>query len=90
MIEAAFTGFIAGTLMGMRFRVAILLPAMLVTVAAIVSFGVLSGQEASRTTARLIIVVSALQLGYLSTALIAARSTRKLSFGGPASVHDSR
>ena len=77
MIIAAFVCFIAGTLLGMRFKVAILLPVMFVVAAAILPFGILTGQKFLFIISLELITLTALQLGYLSTALIAARSARK-------------
>jgi Flp pilus assembly protein TadG len=90
MIIAAVACFIAGMLLGTRFRVAILLPIMLVTVAAIFSFGLLSGQEASLMIAWQIMALTALQLGYLSAATMAARSARKLYQRDGMTVHVTR
>jgi hypothetical protein len=90
MIIVAFTGFIAGTLLGMRFRVAILFPATLVTVAAIVFFAMLSGLEGPGATASLITALTSLQVGYLLAALKAVWSARKLYPVGGLTVHDSR
>jgi hypothetical protein len=89
MITAAFTCFIAGTLLGARFRVAILLPALLVSAAAILFRGILSGQDASFIIASMIVALTTLQLGYLSTAIMTFRSARKSYLRGM-TVHDSR
>jgi H+/Cl- antiporter ClcA len=78
MITAAFACFAAGTLLGTRFRVAVLVPAMLVTMAAVLSFGILNGQEVSLIVASQLAALTALQLGYISSAIIATRSARKL------------
>ena len=78
MIIAAFACFIAGALLGTRFRVAILLPTMLVSMGVTLSIGVLGGQEFSQMIASQITTLTALQFGYLSSALIAARPVRKL------------
>ncbi len=77
MFIAALFCFIAGTLLGMRFKVAILLPVMFVIAAAILPFGILTGQKVSFIISLELMTLTALQLGYLSTALIAAWATRK-------------
>jgi fumarate reductase subunit D len=89
MIIAAFVCFIAGTLLGMRFKVAILLPVMFVVAAAILPFGILTGQKVSFIITLELMMLTALQLGYLSTALIVARSTRK-HYAHSVTAHHSR
>jgi fumarate reductase subunit D len=74
MIVAALVCFIAGTLLGMRFKVAILLPVMFVIAAAILPFGILTGQKFSFIISLELVTLTALQLGYLSTALLGARA----------------
>lgn len=90
MIIAAFVCFIAGTLLGMRFKVAILLPVMFVVAAAILPFGILSGQKVSFIISLELITLTALQLGYLSTALIIARSARNNYAPHRVTAHHSR
>jgi fumarate reductase subunit D len=89
MIVAALVCFIAGTLLGMRFKVAILMPVMFVVAAAILPFGILTGQKVSFIIALEFATVTALQLGYLSTALIAARTARK-HYAHGVTAHHSR
>ena len=90
MIIAAFVCFIAGTLLGMRFKVAILLPVMFVVAAAILPFGILTGQKVSFIISLELITLTALQLGYLSTAVIAARAVRKNDAPQVVTAHHSR
>jgi hypothetical protein len=78
MTIAAFACFTAGMLLGTWFRVAILLPAMLLTIAVTLSFGVLSGQSASGMIFCQILALTALQMGYLTAALLPPRSARKI------------
>jgi len=77
MIIAAVLCFIAGTLLGMRFKIAILVPVMFVVAVATLPFGILTGQKASFMISLELMMLTALQLGYLSTLLIVARSARK-------------
>ena len=90
MITAALVCFIVGTLLGMRFKVAILLPVMFVVAAAILPFGILTGQEFSHIILLEFTMLTALQLGYLSTALIAARAARKSYAPHGVTAHHSR
>jgi archaellum biogenesis protein FlaJ (TadC family) len=90
MIIAAFVCFIAGALLGMRFKVVILLPVMFVVAAAILPFGILTGQKFSFIISLELVMLTALQLGYLSTALIVARATRKNYAPHGVTPHHSR
>jgi len=90
MIVAALVCFIAGTLLGMRFKVAILLPVTFVIAAAILPFGILTGQKFLFIIALELVTLIALQLGYLSTALIAARAARKNYAPHGVTAHHSR
>jgi archaellum biogenesis protein FlaJ (TadC family) len=90
MIIAAFVCFIAGTLLGMRFKVAILLPVMFAVAAAILPFGILTGQKFAFIISLELVMLTALQLGYLSTALIVARAARKNYAPHGATPHHSR
>ena len=77
MIISTFVCFIAGTTLAMRFKVAILLPVMFVVSAAILPFGILTGQNVLFIISLELSTLTALQLGYLSTIVIAARAVRK-------------
>lgn len=90
MITVALTCFIAGTLLGTRYRVVILVPAMLVTAAAVLAYGISVGQQASFMIISQIVAFTTLQLGYLSAALMADRSARKLYQAGSVTVRGSR
>lgn len=90
MIIAASACFIAGALLGRRFKVAILLPVMFVIAAAILPLGILTGQTFWFIISLELITLTALQLGYLSTALIAARSARKNYAPQGMTAHRSR
>ena len=90
MIIAALVCFIAGTLLGMRFKVAILLPVMFVIAAAILPFGILTGQKFWFIISLEFVTLAALQLGYLWTALIAARALRKHYAPHGVTPHHSR
>jgi hypothetical protein len=90
MIIAALVCFIAGTVLGMRFRIAILLPVMFVIAAAILPFGILTGQKFSFIISLEFVAVTALQLGYLSAALVAARAARKKYAPHGVTAHHSR
>jgi hypothetical protein len=90
MIIAAFACCVAGVLLGTRFRVAILLPATLLTVAVIFSFGVLSGQKISLMIGWQIMAATALQVGYILAVIVTARPTRWLYQPHGITVNNSR
>ena len=77
MIAAAVVCFIAGALLGMRFKVAVLVPAIFVTGAAMLPFGILTGQAVSSIMSTEFATLAALQFGYLLAAIIASRSVAK-------------
>ena len=62
MIIAALVCFIVGTLLGMRFKVAILLPVLFVVAAAILPFGILTGQKFSFMISLELVTLTALHL----------------------------
>lgn len=78
MIAFALVCFITGMLLGTRFKVAGLLPAMFVLAALILSFGILSSQTVSFIVFSQFVAFVAIQIGYLSAVVLAARSARKL------------
>ena len=90
MIAAAATCFIAGALLGIRFKVAILVPAIFVLGAAILPFGILTGQRVAAIMSMEFVVLAALQLGYLSAAFIVPRSVRKAYRSHGLTAHHSR
>jgi fumarate reductase subunit D len=90
MIIAALVCFIAGTLLGMRFKVAILLPVLFIMAAAILPYGILTGQKFSFIVSLELMTVTALQLGYLSAALFGARAARKNYAPHGVTPHHSR
>ena len=90
MIAAAAICFIAGALLGMRFKVAILVPAVFAVGAAILPFGILTGQTVSSIMSMEFVTLAALQFGYLSATLMAARSVRKTYEPHGATAHHSR
>jgi hypothetical protein len=90
MIAFAIVCFIAGMLLGMRFKVAGLLPAMFVVSALMLSFGILSGQAVSFIVFSQFVAFVTIQLGYLSAVVLAARSARKLCSPHGVTVRDPR
>jgi hypothetical protein len=89
MIIVAFACLVTGALLGSRFRVAVLLPATVVAMAAIVSFGVLNGQKASLIVVSQVIALVALQSGYLSATVLATLLARKPYRPDSVTVRDS-
>jgi fumarate reductase subunit D len=90
MIIAALVCFIAGTLLGMRFKVAILLPVLFIMAAAILPYGILNGQKFSFTISLELVTLTALQFGYLLAALVGARAARKNYAPHGVTPHHSR
>ena len=90
MIIAALVCFIAGTLLGMRFKVAILLPVLFIMAAAILPYGILTGQKFSFIISLELVTLTALQFGYLSAALVGARAARKNYAPHGVTPHHSR
>lgn len=88
MIAFTLAGFITGVLLGMRFKVASLLPVMFAIAVLILAFGVLSEQAVSFILFAELAAFAAVQLGYLSAAL-AARSATRL-YSPHVAVHDPR
>jgi hypothetical protein len=78
MIMISIGCLIFGSLLGMRFRVAVLLPAGLAVGATLLSLGILNGQGASQIVASQILALAVLQSGYLLTGLVTNRSLRNL------------
>jgi fumarate reductase subunit D len=90
MIIAAFVCFVAGILLGMRFKVAILLPVMFVMASAILPFGILSGKKLSFIISLELVTLTTLQLGYLLTAVVVTRAERKKGPSHGVTAHHSR
>jgi hypothetical protein len=66
MIMIVLFCLLVGGLLGMRFKVAILLPAMLVIAALILTFGIYRGQEAWSVALSQVLALISLQFGYLA------------------------
>jgi len=72
----AFACFFFGSWLGMRVKVAVLVPTTFVVIAIIWFVGQLAGQETSSVVLTQIGSVVALQVGYLSAAWFATRSAQ--------------
>jgi hypothetical protein len=72
----AFACFFFGSWLGMRFKVAVLVPAIFFVIVLIWLVGLFAGQEQSLVAAAQVAAVVAVQFGYLSAAWIAARFGR--------------
>jgi len=92
MFVSTSLSFIAGMLLGSRFRVGILVPAIVIILVATFVLGSLSGRSLPLTIASGTLALTALQAGYLCGALSAVRSPLKLGQpdGLGISAHDSR
>ena len=79
MIIACAFCFLIGATLGSRFKVAILMPAMLLIAFAMLSFGVLTDQSVSFMFVSQICALVATQLGFLSSLFFATVTKTHLS-----------
>jgi hypothetical protein len=64
MVTFTIVGLFVGALLGIRFRVFILIPAVLLTVAIVTGFGLARESGAWRILLEIVVVSTALELGY--------------------------
>ena len=65
MVTFTIVSVLVGALLGMRFRVFILLPVVLLTVAIVAAVGLARESGAWRILLEIVVVMAALELGYL-------------------------
>jgi hypothetical protein len=76
----ALACFFFGSWLGMRFKVAILVPALFATMIIVLGEGILGGQKASLVIFSEIAALGALQIGYLSAAALTVRAPRNAGY----------
>jgi hypothetical protein len=90
MIAFALACFITGVLLGMRFKVASLLPVMFGIAALTLSFGISSHRAVSFIVLAQLIAFVTVQFGYLAAAALAALSARRLYSPHGVTIHGPR
>ena len=90
MITAALASLTVGAMLGARFKVAILLPVILLAMAGILFSGIVSEQKASSIVALQFIAFVCLQVSYFSSAVVASYLTQRPLHPGGMTVRDSR
>jgi hypothetical protein len=90
MFVSGFVSFMAGLLLGARFKVGILIPAIVTILVAQFALGRWIGQALPLMIASGILALTALQAGYVCGAFSAARSPMKLGQPDGVPLRDSR
>jgi len=80
MLTLALVSLLVGAVLGMRFRVLVLLPAIFTALLAILAFGISSAAGFSVIALAMVLATACLQLGYLGT--VAARHGVPLARAG--------
>ena len=83
MVTFTIVGVLVGALLGMRFRVFILLPVVLLTVAIVAAVGLARESGAWRILLEIVVVMTALELGYLGGSVGARIGRRHASLRVP-------
>jgi hypothetical protein len=90
MFVAGFASFVVGLLLGNRFKVGILVPAIVTILVAQFALGRWSGQGLPLMIASALLALTALQAGYVCGAFSAQRPSLKLGQPDGLPVRDSR
>ena len=78
MIPAILLAYLLGTALGSRYKVAILLPAMVLIAFGVMSYGVLISESISFILTLELATLAAVQFGFLSTAFFATSKRKYL------------